>query len=239
MLIEAAFDPRMAKTLLAAPTPQRVESVLRTLTTQGARIGALESALMGDIQPGQADIADDWSRLTMAPGSIVGEDLTVETAPTEEPMQKAKPLPKSPAEIDVTEDPLIKAIVWTESRGNPSAVSPVGAEGLMQLMPATGKDRFERLKKAGVVEGTYDPYDEEQNVIIGTDYIQELTDRFGSLELGLAAYNWGQGNVRKALKKHGNSWDSIRTKAPKETRDYVAKVLATMETLTTANTGVS
>ncbi len=82
-------------------------------------------------------------------------------------------------------DPLLlKAICWQESRFNPKAQSKVGAIGLMQLMPETAKD----LK----VE---DPWDPQQNIRGGAQYISQQLAQFQSVELALAAYNAGPGSV--------------------------------------------
>jgi len=81
----------------------------------------------------------------------------------------------------------IHAVIKQESRYNPKAVSPVGAEGLMQMMPATAK-RF----------GLKDPFDPKANVEAGTKYLKWLLKRFdGDVSLALAGYNAGEGSVDK------------------------------------------
>jgi soluble lytic murein transglycosylase-like protein len=99
---------------------------------------------------------------------------------------------------------LIRAVIRTESGFDPDAISPVGAQGLMQLMPETAKEL-----------GVSDPLDAEQNVMGGTRYLRQLLDRYdGDLDRALAAYNWGMGNVeRRGMEQ-----------MPQETRNYLAKV---------------
>ena len=85
---------------------------------------------------------------------------------------------------------LIAAFIDVESRWNPRAVSPKGAMGLMQLMPATAK-RF----------GAFQPFDVEQNIAAGTRYVTALMWEFhGDLRLVAAAYYAGDRNIaRKQL----------------------------------------
>jgi soluble lytic murein transglycosylase-like protein len=82
---------------------------------------------------------------------------------------------------------LIHAVIWQESKYKPSAVSGAGAQGMMQLMPATAK-RF----------NCADLSDPEQNIEAGTKYLRWLLKRFdGDVTLALAAYNAGEGSVDK------------------------------------------
>jgi soluble lytic murein transglycosylase-like protein len=84
---------------------------------------------------------------------------------------------------------LARAVAWVESRGNPRAESGVGARGIMQLMPGTAQQL-----------GVTDPFDPEQNIAAGVEYLAKLLKKYGGSEVhALAAYNWGPGNVDKAI----------------------------------------
>ena len=113
---------------------------------------------------------------------------------------------------------------FIESAFNPEAYSRAKASGMWQFMPATGK-HFKLTQNIF--------RDERRDVIHSTDaaldYLQRLHNMFGDWELALAAYNWGEGNVSKAIrrnkaKKLPINYASLRM--PNETRNYVPKLLA-------------
>ncbi len=99
-------------------------------------------------------------------------------------------------EIDPT---LVMAVMHVESRFNAFAVSPVGARGLMQIMPYTGEDLALRL---GIPwHGPRVLFDPVTNVRMGVAYLRELSDRFGSVSIALAAYNWGPSHIDRRIRR--------------------------------------
>jgi hypothetical protein len=101
---------------------------------------------------------------------------------------------------------LVRALIQVESNYRPRARSPKGAMGLMQLMPSTAREYKVR-----------NPFDPRANIEAGIKHLKSLIDRFaGKVELGLAAYNAGEGAVKKF-----NGVPPYR-----ETRNYVSRILS-------------
>lgn len=107
---------------------------------------------------------------------------------------------------------LIKAIIKTESNFDPNVVSSAGAKGLMQLMP----ENCEAL-------GVQDPFNIEQNIEGGVKHIKEYIDRYnGDVEMALMAYNGGPTRMmNRGVKSIADIY-----KMPKETQNYVPKVMS-------------
>ena len=108
----------------------------------------------------------------------------------------------------------IRAVMRVESGGNFRARSHTGAIGLMQIMPGTWTELRSRHRL-----GT-DPYDIRDNILAGTAYIRELSDRYGAPEF-LAAYNAGPGRYERHL--------ATGRPLPAETQAYVAKLAPDIE----------
>lgn len=105
---------------------------------------------------------------------------------------------------------LLKAIAMAESTFNPTAVSPKGATGLMQLGAAAAQE-----------VGVKDRNDPNENIKGGAAYLKKQLKEFKDLPTALVAYNWGPGNARDWVKGGSNF-----NKLPKETRNYINRVLS-------------
>lgn len=120
--------------------------------------------------------------------------------PTIEKLEKLYALPEG----------LLKSVAITESAGNPNAVSGAGAQGLFQIMPSTGRDLG--------LQGN-DVFDPVKSAHAAAKYLGQLMKaNDGDLQKTLASYNWGIGNVQK----HGMAL------MPRETRDYIPRVMGNM-----------
>ncbi|MBH5329486.1 LysM peptidoglycan-binding domain-containing protein [Eikenella sp. S3360] len=121
-----------------------------------------------------------------------------------------------PSEIALL--PFIESAFVTKAR------SPVGASGLWQFMPATG--RHYGLAQNNIYDGRHDIYASTDAAL---NYLQYLHNMFGDWSLALAAYNWGEGNVSRAVNRARNQglepvYENLNM--PNETRNYVPKLLA-------------
>ncbi|WP_233201293.1 LysM peptidoglycan-binding domain-containing protein [Chromobacterium alticapitis] len=118
----------------------------------------------------------------------------------------------------------IALLPMVESAFVPTASSRVGAAGLWQFMPATGRQYG--LEQTWWYDGRRDVMDATRAAL---DYLQTLYAQFGDWNLALAAYNWGEGNLARAIAKTaatGQTPTYENVRLPRETRDYVPKLLA-------------
>lgn len=117
---------------------------------------------------------------------------------------------------------LFDRVIQAESRGKHTddsgklTTSPKGAQGITQIMPDTGKDPGYGIKPL-------QDDSEAEYKRVGKSLLQAYTKSFGGdTAKGLAAYNWGPGNLKKAIDKHGVNW---RDNLPKETSKYLNNIL--------------
>lgn len=141
---------------------------------------------------------------------LFGQILNAQLKPADTPSQASdrsalEALVEDQAQKIGLDPSLVKAVVKTESAFNPKAISSAGAQGLMQLMPATAQDLG--------VRHTLDPH---ENVEGGTRYLKSLLNKYHSVPMALAAYNAGPG----AVDKYGG------IPPYSETQNYVNRVLS-------------
>ena len=117
-------------------------------------------------------------------------------------------------------DKIVQITVQSESAGNPNAVSPKGARGLMQVMPATARNPGYGIRPSNGSQA--------DDVRVGREYLKAMQREFGGdMAKVWAAYNAGPGRVQQAIKQHGSNW--LRN-LPEETRNYVRKNMRALGT---------
>lgn len=175
-------------------------------------------------------MAGPWEKYQQAPAAQPEVQAPVQE---EGPWTKfAQPQTQAPAP-DRREE-LHARQIQAESGGNQAAVSPKGATGRMQVMPATGP---EAAALAGL---EWDPQrfksDGQYNEALGRAYQDEMLRKFnGNESLAFAAYNAGPGRVNKAIQRYGDpskgqiDFDSFIQHLPKETQDYVRKIVGNVD----------
>lgn len=243
-LAKAAADPSFARELLMKASPKGQSALRQILEKKFNPIRQL--VVSGYIGAREDDnkLAEDLAgllpqnRLVAAPtptptqaADLAGALLQQPTTPrmgreqgmsneTPKPAAKAQPIS---GDVDLTPrgvDPaLVDAVVYQESGGRANAVGPKTkygtAKGQMQLLDSTGREMHKKLG----LKGEYDPFNAEQNRKIGTAYLGELVGRYGNnVPLGLAAYNWGMGNLEKAFDKLGST-------GPKSVQAFMEKAV--------------
>ncbi len=216
-VLEFGRRPRRSalRTLVAS-----VPLALCALPAKAELWGYVDGAGVAHVAPTQVDsryrlVMGDTPRAVLrVPGKSDGAGgiLTwLEIAPEVRALQ---PLLRQAAREHGVDIELLNALIAVESRFNPRAVSPRGALGLMQITPETA-DRYATAAEAlrPAAERLLDP---GTNVLTGARMLADLTRRFGHIDVALAAWNAGEGTVRK----HGGGMPPIA-----ETRAHVQLVL--------------
>lgn len=210
-------------------TPEEKELLPPAIKEQATRLGYFGARAGQD----QSQVNEQTSTLTPPPDDIDAAieavqreiEREIEALRAEEAPAITTKVGKQNVSIPTGEGyappDLVKAVIRVESAGNPKAVSSKGARGLMQLMPGTAQ-------ALGV-----DPTDPTQNVEGGSRYLAKQLKKFDDPKLALAAYNWGPGNISKAISKLERkgievTWSNILkyVSVPTETEDYVNKVMS-------------
>lgn len=193
-------DSGLAATMVNSPQEQKmflgdVPSIEQTPEAREVAIQRLRDLIEHSKGKLETIIPGSSKRLFQQTSANTG---SVESLPLPKETQKyvANIGPLVPERLERVTPELLNAVIGQESAGNPKAVSPKGAKGLMQLMDATGKEMHAKLG----IEEPYNPSDPEQNVEIGTAYLNEMLEEFdGNTSLALAAYNAGPNRVKKAI----------------------------------------
>lgn len=221
-IMKAALDPKEAIKLLRSPTKKTATKILSdyineissaTKKSAGMSIGTQNQSLRDDIKKSV---------------EIVESKEKKDTTP---PMASKVSMKGVADEYQKAAEQLRNKVIKQESNGNPNAISykkingkkqPL-AKGLMQVTDPTGREVHKKLG----LQDPYDPFNPEQNKMIGTAYLaQQLKDFGGDVKLALAAYNYGPGALKRAIAEAGSTnWVRLKRALPEETRNYVQKIL--------------
>jgi soluble lytic murein transglycosylase-like protein len=198
---------------IASPTGLRIGDYLRSpVAVKQVRVAPAPQEVTRQSATGSGNTVQP--SMPPTPSSAVAEKITPEkadatlTALSGTPSERARidrGIAKAAEKYDLPPG-LIRSVMRAESNFEVRAVSRAGAQGLMQLMPATAREL-----------GVRDPFDIDQNIDGGARYLRRMLNRFGGdLKRALSAYNAGPGKVER-----------YNGEVPyRETRDYVQKVLA-------------
>ena len=218
--VGAAFAVASLQRTSFLPKPPVIEKPFADVLTPKAVAAAKPWAILDAGQ--EHDRIEKWIQRLTSPGQKRGVEQTLARKTQYEDMIRTKL-----EERKMPSDLIYLAMI--ESNFNPTATSRVKAKGLWQFMAATGREFG--LAVTGRTDERTNP---EKATDAALSYLQQLKNRFGSWYLAAAAYNSGGGTVSKALRKTtgrttGTDADFwlIMPRLPKETQDYVPKLIAT------------
>jgi len=192
----SSFRSVLESALSKTPKARHTEKAGLTIQDyMNRRIGAIASAALPPCDSDQASSPEilDKGEVSVPDEKTVSSPLATKASPALPAMPDDtvnqtihQAIERAAARYNVPID-LIQSVIRCESNFKPDAVSRAGAQGLMQLMPATANDL-----------GVSDPFDIHQNIDGGTRYLRQMLDLFdGKVETALAAYNAGPGTVTR------------------------------------------
>ena len=172
--------------LAAAAAAQTPDAIARQRASIERQRAAVRQQIRPNSPPTAAFFTVPWDAPLSPPATAPAIVADADCDPI--PKDQIEPMVREIAQREGLTPQLLRAVIEKESSYLPCAVSPAGAQGLMQLMPATA---------SGL--GVEDPFDPRQNVDGGARYLKQMLDRYGgNLLLGLAAYNAGPGRADNA-----------------------------------------
>ena len=226
--------PEPAKPVAPAPEPEPAPPPVATPTPSEPEV-APPPVAVAELEPLPAPAEDLWARIRKGFAMPDIDDPLVakwEQWYSERPDYVARMIDRSRrylyyvvVEVQKRNMPLEVALLpMVESAFNPNAVSVARAAGMWQFMPSTGTHY-------GLQQNFW--FDSRRDVVAATDsaltYLQKLYGDFNDWQLALAGYNWGEGNVARAVaanQKRGVPADYANLKMPDETRNYLPKLQA-------------
>jgi hypothetical protein len=189
-------------------TPDRRTRQRRRSTLRSLFFTILTLTIPHPVKHGSSKVTSPSAAIVSARKTVLVDDITIGSPAVQSAGRPSRAafehfIREAAAKYRV-EEALIRSVIQVESGFDPLAVSPAGARGLMQLMPALAAEL-----------GVEEPFDPRENIMAGTRYLRELLDRHrGNVKLALASYNAGPG----AVARYG------RIPPYGETRRYVIKV---------------
>ena len=190
--------------LAAAAAAQSPDAIARQRAALDRQRASVRQQVRANAPPAGAFFTVPWDE-PLSPPAAAAPAIEADAECDPIPKDQIEPMVREIAQREGLTPQLLRAVIEKESSYLPCAVSPAGAEGLMQLMPDTA---------SGL--GVDDPFDPRQNVDGGARYLKQMIDRYGgNLLLGLAAYNAGPGRADNAG----------AFPLPAETTNYVSGIL--------------